>query len=268
MLVDFHAHLDGDKFKADRAEVIARAKAAGVTHVVQVGQWRQGAQAAEGPGVGFDESKAVAAADPGFFSFTAGIHPHEAGNVSDADWAALEAFCRREPIVAVGECGLDYHYDHSPRDVQRAAFERQVRLAKELNQPLVVHTREADDDTVAILKAELGPLGGAIHCFTGDAAAARRYLDLGLHLSIPGVVTFKAAQELREAAKLIPLDRLLVETDCPFLTPVPHRGKRNEPAYVALTARALADLRGEPYEVVAQATSTNARRLLRLDVAR
>ena len=264
MLVDFHAHLDGQKFQADRAEVIARAKAAGVTHVVQVGQWRPGAQAAEAPGVGFDESKAVAQGDPAFFSFTAGIHPHEAGNVSEADWAALEKFCREEPIVAVGECGLDYHYDHSPRDVQRAAFERQARLAKALDQPLVVHTREADDDTVAILARELGPRGGAIHCFTGDAAAARRYLDLGLHLSIPGVVTFKAAAELREAAKLIPLDRLLVETDCPFLTPVPHRGKRNEPAYVALTARALAELRGETFEALAEATGANARRLLRL----
>ena len=264
MLVDFHAHLDGDKFAADRADVIARAKAAGVAHVVLDGQWRPRAQPTEAPGVGFEETRAVARLDPTFFSATAGIHPHEAGNVADDDWAALERVCRQPDIVAVGECGLDYHYDHSPREVQRTAFERQARLARDLDKPLVVHTREADDDTVAILSRGLGPRGGAIHCFTGDALAARRYLDLGLYLSIPGVVTFKAAEALREAAKLIPLARLLVETDCPYLTPVPHRGKRNEPAYVALTARVLADLRGESYEDLAVATSENARRLLAL----
>jgi TatD DNase family protein len=264
-MIDFHAHLDGEKFASDRADAIVRAKAAGLRHVVQVGQWRKPGSG-EPNGVGFEEAKAVAALDPAFLSFTAGIHPHEAANAGDADWAALEQFCRGEPIVAVGECGLDYHYDHSPRDQQRAAFERQARLARELDKPLVVHTREADDDTHAILSRELGPRGGAIHCFTGSWSAARRYLDLGLYLSIPGVVTFKAAEDLREAVRKLPLDRLLVETDCPYLAPAPHRGKRNEPAFVVLTAQKIAELRGVPAAVVGESSSENARRLLGLRI--
>lgn len=264
-MIDFHAHLDGEKFAGDRADAIARAKAAGLSHVVQVGQWRKPGPG-EPHGIGFDEAKAVAQLDPAFLSFTAGIHPHEAANAGEADWDALEEFCRREPIVAVGECGLDYHYDHSPRDVQRAAFERQARLARDLGKPLVVHTREADEDTRAILSRELGERGGAIHCFTGDWTAARAYLDLGLYLSIPGVVTFKAADGLREAVRKMPLDRLLVETDCPYLAPVPHRGKRNEPAYAVLTAQKVAELRGVPADVVAGSCTENARRLLGLGI--
>ena len=166
----------------------------------------------------------------------------------------------------MGECGLDYHYDRSPREVQRELFAAQVRLAKALRKPLVVHTREADLDTASILERELGQDGGVIHCFTGDWAAAQRYLALGLHISLSGVLTFKAADALRDAAARIPLDRLLVETDCPYLAPVPHRGKRNEPAYVRLTAERLAEVRGLPLARVELATTENARRALRLPV--
>ena len=172
--------------------------------------------------------------------------------------------CAQSSVVAVGECGLDFHYDRSPRDVQRAVFVRQLRLAKKLNKPAVIHTREADLETADILAAELGPAGGVIHCFTSDWTAAQRYLALGMSLSFSGVLTFKNAEAVREAAQRAPLDRIMVETDCPFLAPIPHRGKRNEPAYVALTAARLAELRGLPPDELALATTGNARRALRL----
>ena len=260
-MIDSHAHLDFAEYGADRGAVIERARAAGVEGVVLIGQWRKGWGAAR-------ETLALARTDPAFFTATAGLHPHDAAECSERDFDELRALCADPGIAAVGECGLDYHYDHSPRDVQRAAFERQARLAVELGKPVIVHTREADQDTAAVLAANLGARGGAIHCFTGDWSAARRYLDLGLHVSIAGVVTFRNADALREAARRIPLDRLLVETDSPFLAPVPHRGKRNEPAFVALTARRLAELRGEPFEALAAATAGNARRLLGIESPR
>ncbi len=267
MLIDSHAHLDFDEYGQDRAEVIARARAAGLVHVVLIGQWRA-PRTPGGSGLwAAQETLALAKTDPAFFSATAGVHPHDAASATEADFAALGLLCGDKSITAIGECGLDYHYDHSPRPVQRAVFERQLALAKTLRKPVVVHTREADEDTAAVLKASLGPEGGAIHCFTGDWTAASRYLELGLSISIAGVVTFKTAEALRDAARRIPLERLLIETDCPFLTPVPHRGKRNEPAYVALTAARLADLRGEPLATLAAATTANARKLLRLPAA-
>jgi TatD DNase family protein len=255
MLIDFHAHLDFEAYGQDRDAVIARARAAGVEHVVLIGQYKDGMAAAR-------EALELARTDPAYFSATAGIHPHEAAKATERDFAELRELCADPGIAAVGECGLDYHYDHSPRDVQRAVFARQVALAKELGKPLVVHTREADEDTAAILQAGLGPRGGAIHCFTGAWPAAERYLALGLSISISGVVTFKSSEALRDAARRVPLDRLMVETDCPYLAPVPHRGKRNEPAWVALTAQKLAELRGEDLATLAAATSANVRRLL------
>ena len=256
MLIDAHAHLDG---YADRDEVIARARAAGVVHVVAVGQWREGAGMA-----GAQDAIRLAKTDRSFFSATAGIHPHDAARATEADFAELRRICGDPDVAAVGECGLDFHYDRSPRDVQRSVFVRQIRLAKELGKPLVVHTREADVETAEILRAELGPDGGVIHCFTSDWTAAQRYLALGLYLSFSGVLTFKNAEPIRDAAARAPLDRILVETDCPFLAPVPHRGKRNEPAFVALTASALAGLRGVRVDELARATTTNARAVLRL----
>jgi TatD DNase family protein len=264
MLIDSHAHLDFEDYGKDRAEVIGRARAAGVGHVVLIGQWREPKEAGGSGLWSAREALALAKTDRSYFTATAGVHPHDAVAASESDFTELRELCRDEAIAAVGECGLDFHYDRSPRDVQGAVFERQVALAKELGKPVVVHTREADVETAGLLARALGQQGGAIHCFTSDWTAARRYLDIGMYISIAGVVTFKTAEALRDAARRIPLDRLLVETDCPFLAPVPHRGKRNEPAFVAVTARMLAELRKEPFDAFSEATTANARKLLRL----
>src|SRR5476651_1024369 len=254
MLIDTHAHLDEAP-----DELIVRARAAGLVHIVAVGQWSEELGMA-----GAERAIRWARRDRAYFSATSGIHPHDAAQATEADFSLLREQCSQPEVVAVGECGLDFHYDRSPRDVQREVFVRQIRLARELNKPLVVHTREADLETAEILKAELGPDGGVIHCFTSDWAAARRYLDLGVSLSFSGVLTFKTADAVREAATRAPLDKLLVETDCPFLAPVPHRGKKNEPACVALTAARLAELRGLTVPEIERATTDNARRTLRL----
>jgi TatD DNase family protein len=256
MLVDAHAHLDA---YSDLDQVVSRARTAGLVHVVLVGQWREGVGMA-----GALDSLRLAKQDRSFFSATAGVHPHDAAQASEADFGELRRICEDPDVVAVGEAGLDFHYDRSPREVQESVFVRQIRLAKELRKPLVVHTREADLETAGILRRELGPEGGVVHCFTSDWAAAQRYLALGMYLSFSGVLTFRNAEAVRDAAARMPLDRILVETDCPFLAPVPHRGKRNEPAYVTFTAQALARLRGVPAEEVERATTENARRALRL----
>jgi TatD DNase family protein len=165
-------------------------------------------------------------------------------------------------VVAIGETGLDYHYEHSPRPAQREAFARFIQLARRLALPVVIHLREADDDAVAVMRAEhASETGGVIHCFSGDAASARRFLDLGFHISFSGIVTFKTADALREAVRIVPADRLLVETDAPFLAPIPYRGRRNEPALVVQTAAVLAEVRGETLAQVATVTSANTRRL-------
>ncbi|HTO97624.1 MAG TPA: TatD family hydrolase [Myxococcales bacterium] len=256
MLVDSHAHLDHFE---DRDEVIARARQAGLSHVVVVGQWREGKGMA-----GALEAVRLAKGDRSFLSPTAGIHPHDARLATGDDFVELRRICSDPEVVAVGECGLDFHYDHSPREAQREVFVRQIRLARELGKPLVVHTREADEETAEILARELGPDSGVIHCFTSDWQAAQRYLALGMALSFSGVITFRNAEPVREAAARTPLDRILVETDCPFLAPVPYRGKRNEPAYVAATAAALAGLRGLSPDDLARTTAENARKILRL----
>ena len=253
MLIDSHAHLDD--YGADLDEVIARARAAGLVHVVAIGQWPMAKARA---------TVDLARRDRSLLSATAGIHPHDAAQATEDDFAELERLCAGPDVVAVGECGLDFHYDRSPRDVQRKVFRRQLQLAKKLRRPVMVHTREADLETAAILSEELGPDGGVIHCFTSDWTAAQRYLALGMFLSFSGVLTFKNADPVREAAEKAPLDRLLVETDSPFLAPVPHRGKRNEPALVAVTAARLAELRKLPLAELERATTANARAALRL----
>src|SRR5918912_376724 len=198
---------------------------------------------------------AVEAREPGYFSATVGIHPHECAQVPEDDWRAMEALARDPRIVAVGETGLDFHYDYSPRPVQEASFRRSVAAAKAAGKPLVVHVREADEACARVLAEEgLPGAGGVIHCFTGDWPRAKAYLDLGLHLSITGVVTFKTADDLRDAVRRAPRDRVLVETDCPFLAPIPYRGKRNEPAYVARTAEKVAELWGVSVEEVGEVT--------------
>jgi TatD DNase family protein len=254
-VIDSHCHLDMD-FDADRDAVLARARAAGVAAMVTIG--------ASGR---FDANRAavaIAAVHADVYA-TVGVHPHEAASVTDATIAALDALADEPKVVAIGETGLDYHYEHSPRPAQRQAFARFIDLARRRRLPLSVHLRNADDDAVAVLRGErASEVGGVIHCFSSDAAAARRFLDLGFYISFSGIVTFKSAAALREAARLVPRDRLLVETDAPFLAPLPFRGRRNEPALVVTTARLLAEVRGEPIADLAAATSDNARRLFGL----
>ncbi len=258
--IDSHAHLDFDDYAADLDAVVARARAAGVEAIVCVGLWRA-------PG-SFGNALELATRDPSFFAATVGVHPHECARVPEDDWARHEALARDPRVVAIGETGLDFHYDHSPRPVQEASFRRSLAIARAAGKPVVVHVREADEVCARVLREEgVPPAGGVIHCFTGDAAAARGYLDLGLFISVAGVVTFKTAEPIREAVRIVPRDRLLVETDCPFLAPIPYRGKRNEPAYVVETARKVAEVWGTTVDEVARCTTENVRRLFRLPVA-
>ncbi len=256
-LVDSHAHLDFEDYAADLDGVVARARAAGLERIVCIGLWRA-------PG-SFGNALDLAARDPSFFAATVGIHPHECARVPEEDWARHEALARDPRVVAIGETGLDFHYDHSPRPAQEASFRRSLGIARAAGKPVVIHVREADEVCARVLREEgVPPAGGVIHCFTGDAPAARAYLDLGLYVSVAGVVTFKNAEPIREAVRIVPRDRLLVETDCPFLAPIPHRGKRNEPAYVVETARKVAELWGATLDEVARATTENVKRLFRL----
>ena len=249
-LIDSHCHIDSREYDADRPDVIARARAAGLEHIVLVGLWRQDEGVASAA-----RAVSLAAKDPSFASPTACIHPHDVAQAPPADFEAIEALCALPAVVGVGETGLDYHYDHSPREAQRAAFAAQIELANRHHLALVVHTREAWDDTLDILSATGIPERTVIHCFTGGPVEARRCLDLGAHLSFSGVVTFKTAGEVREAAELCPMDRLLVETDSPFLAPVPHRGSVNEPARVPVVGAAIAHAKGVTAEQVALAST-------------
>jgi TatD DNase family protein len=256
-LVDSHAHLDFEDYAQDLDGVVARARAAGLERIVCVGLWRA-------PG-SFGNALDLAARDPSFFSATVGVHPHECARVPEEDWARHAALAADPRVVAVGETGLDFHYDHSPRPVQEASFRRSLGIARAAGKPVVIHVREADEACARVLREEgVPPAGGVIHCFTGDEAAARAYLELGLFISVAGVVTFKTAEAIREAVRIVPRDRLLVETDCPFLAPIPYRGKRNEPAYVVETARKVAEVWGASLDEVAEATTANVRRLFRL----
>jgi TatD DNase family protein len=246
-LVDSHCHLDDEKFDPDRAQVIERALAAGVELMLAIGT-----------GGALDVAIQQAERYP-FIYATIGVHPHDAAKATPDTFARLREFASHPKVLAIGEIGLDYHYDFSPRDVQRAVFERQLEIAADCRKPIVIHTREAWDDTMAQVTAL--PHGGIMHCFTGTSAQARQALGLGFHLSFGGVLTFPKAEEVREAARITPEDRLLVETDCPYLAPVPHRGKRNEPAFVADTARRLAHVRGATPEDIAACTTRNFRTL-------
>ncbi|WP_447973243.1 TatD family hydrolase [Nitrospira sp. Kam-Ns4a] len=258
MLIDTHTHLDDARYDEDREAVLARAREAGITALVTIGCDLASSRAA------------VALADryPQVYA-TVGVHPHEVRQIGDDWYDQLRRLAAHPKVVAYGEIGLDYHYNYSPPRLQRDRFREQVCLAKDLGLPIVVHTRAAQDDTIAILREEKADrVGGVFHCFSGDAALARQALDLGFYLSFSGVVTFRNAEPLREIAKTVPLDRMLVETDCPYLTPVPHRGKRNEPAYVRLVAERIADLTRpagpSPLEEIGRITSENAQRLFQL----
>jgi len=251
-LVDSHCHLDDEQFEADRAQVIERALDAGVERMVAIGT---------GTGPPDLEAGLRLARQHHFIYATVGVHPHDAAKATAETLIAMEALATDGKVLAMGEIGLDYHYDFSPRDVQREVFAAQLELARRAGKPIVIHTREAWDDTLRLLR-EHWHGGGIMHCFSGGAAEARQALDLGFHLSFGGVLTFPKADAVREAARLAPEDRLLVETDAPYLAPVPRRGKRNEPAFLVETVRRLAEVRGEAPEHIAAVTTRNFDRLM------
>lgn len=252
-LVDSHAHIQGSEFAADVAQVIRQAQAAGVERIIVVG--------GAGELSSNDEALAIATSYPGLFA-TVGMHPHDAKRVSDEDLKRLKELISDPKVVAVGETGLDFYYDHSPREIQIELFCRFIHMARQAGLPIVVHNREAQREVAELIRNEgKRELRGVIHCFTGDYEAARAFLDLGFYLSFTGIITFKNADSLRDVVRKLPLDRILVETDSPYLAPVPHRGKRNEPAFVRLVAETVAKIRRISLEEVAQATSLNAQRL-------
>lgn len=255
-LIDSHCHLDNEQFADDCEAAIERALAAGVEHMVAIGS-------GDGPP---DLEAGVRLADRYPFIYaTIGVHPHDASKATGETYGHLRELAAHPKVVAFGEMGLDYHYDHSPRDVQRNVFVRQMELAHAAHKPIVIHTRTAWTDTITLLREHWSvggqQFGGIMHCFSEGPREAEEALALGFHISFAGIVTFPKATAIQEAAKIVPADRLLIETDAPFLAPVPKRGKRNEPAFVVETARKLAELRGTTIEEIARITSTNWRRL-------
>jgi len=256
MFVDSHAHLDGKQFDSDRELVIARAREAGVVTMVAIGN-------GDGPPE-FDAGIRLAEKYP-FIYATIGIHPHEARLASDHAYAEMERLASHPKVIAWGEIGLDYYYDHSPRDTQKEVFVRQMELAATTKLPIVIHCRPSDnsenawDDCLQLIQEQWAPkgIGGILHCFTGNWAQAKRALDMGFMISFAGNVTFPKAQQIRDAALEVPLDSIFIETDCPYLAPIPHRGKRNEPAYVKETARKIGELRGLSMEEVGERTAGN-----------
>jgi TatD DNase family protein len=255
-LFDSHAHVDGMEFDADRDAVLARARAAGVRRIVVIG--------AVGDPTSAERAVALAERDPDIWA-TVATHPHDVAQMTDDWWATHERLARHPRVVAIGETGLDFYYDHSPRDQQAAAFRRFVALAHAVDKPVVCHIRDAHAEARAILAdTDAAKLGVVIHCFTGTPDDADAYVAMGCHVSFSGIVTYKSAQPIRDAVRRVPLDRILVETDCPYLAPVPMRGKRCEPAFVVHTAQVVADQVGIPVDDLARATVANTCRVYRL----
>ena len=251
-LVDSHCHIDMPQFDHDREAAVARAREAGVADMLIVGGVDEEGGHRRALRVGADLGLPV----------SAGIHPHEARLATEAICDELRGLARDKRIVAIGEIGLDFHYDHSPRDVQREVFRRQIRLARDVGLPVIIHTREADGESAAILEEEgARETGGVIHCFTGGEELARRALALGFYISFSGIVAFPRSETIQAVARTVPEDRLLVETDSPFLAPPPHRGQRNEPAFVVEVARKVAGLRGATVEAVGASARRNFERL-------
>jgi TatD DNase family protein len=251
-LVDSHCHLQDERFADDREDVLQRALEA-LEWLLVVGDDL----------VSSREAVELAAKHKRVFA-AVGIHPHHADNATEDVLQEIEALTQRERVLAWGEIGLDYYYDHSPRPTQRDAFHRQLERACALDLPVIIHSRDAEQDTVETLNASAGRVRGVLHCFSGTAALAEAALELGLYISFSGILTFPKAQEIRDVAAMAPLDRLLVETDAPYLAPHPHRGKRCEPAHVIHTAEALARVRKMPIETLAELTTANAERLFGL----
>jgi len=258
MLIDTHTHLDDPRYNDDREAMVARAREDGVEACVTIGCDLATSQAA------------VSLAEQYPFVYASiGVHPHEVKHIADGWYDEFRRTAKNRKVVAYGEIGLDYHYNHSPPKQQRDRFREQIQLARELRLPVIIHTREAQADTIAILREErASEIGGVFHCFSGDAWLAKDALDLGFYLSFSGILTFQNATMLRDIARNTPLDRLLIETDCPYLTPVPHRGKRNEPAYVAQVAKQLAALHADgrepPLADIERITTDNAKRLFKI----
>ncbi len=256
MFVDSHAHLEMEQFDADREQMIARARENGIEKIVAIGS---------GTGPGSLDCGIRLAEQHEFICATIGIHPHEAKLATDADFQELEQLAKRPKVIAWGEIGLDYFYDHSPREIQQQVFLRQMELARAAKLPIVIHCRPSEssenawDDCLDLLEQHWRPsgLGGILHCFTGDWKYAKRALDLGFMISFAGNITFPKAQPIRDTAKGVPLECTLIETDSPFLAPVPHRGKRNEPAFVKEVARKLGELRGLAMEEIGRRTAHN-----------
>ena len=263
MFVDSHAHLEGKQFSADRDQVIARARESGVEAIVAIGN-------GEGPGT-LDCGIRLAAMHD-FMYATVGIHPHEAAQAKDSDFDEMATLVKHPKIIAWGEIGLDYFYDHSPRELQRRVFLRQMELAKAAKLPIIIHCRPSDgsdnawDDSLRLLDEQWARngLGGILHCFTGTWPHAKRALDMGFMISFAGNVTYPKAQPIRDAARQVPVDRMLIETDSPYLAPIPHRGKRNEPAFVKETARQIGEIRGLSTEDVGRQTAQNFYRFFNL----
>jgi TatD DNase family protein len=253
MSIDSHAHLEMEEFDGDRDAVIERAAAAGLTAIITVGTTIP------------DCGKAVALArlHPQVYA-AVGIHPHEVKGIDAGTYDALRVFAQQEKVIAIGEIGLDFFYDLSPREVQLRRFAEQLDLAIELDLPVIIHNREAHTETLRILQQKKGRLRGVLHCFSGDVEMARECVALGFYISVAGPVTYRKADQLRAVAREIPTDRLLIETDAPYLAPQPWRGKRNEPAYVVETARCLAEIRGVAAWEVERLTEENTRRLFGL----
>jgi TatD DNase family protein len=254
MLIDTHAHLDGEAFQEDQAEVIARARANGVSTIINIGFNKE------------TIASTMALAEKYDFIYAAvGWHPQDAKDMTDADFDQIRKLCAHPKVVAIGEIGLDYYWDTSPKDVQHTVFRRQIRLARELGKPIIIHNRDAHDDVVRILREEnAAEVGGIMHCYSGSWEIAKMCLDMNFYISFGGPVTFKNAKQPKEVLKQVPLDRLLIETDSPYLCPDPFRGKRNESAYVKYVAEAAAALKEMPVEELAAITSTNAKRIFGL----
>ena len=262
MFIDSHAHIESEDFDGDRSAMIQRALDAGIEIIVAVGNGdisKGSHTAAQRIAEKYD-----------FIYTTVGVHPHEARLLDDPLYARLAELAAHPKVIAWGEIGLDYHYDNSPREVQRDTFRKQLQMARERRLPAVIHTREAEEDTLRILREEWVDAGlpGIIHCFTGTRPFAEAAVELGFLISFSGVVTFKKAEDLRNTARSLPLDKILIETDAPFLAPIPYRGRRNEPAYVVETARCIGELRGLSAEEIGRITSANFKRLFHLDSAR
>lgn len=253
-LADTHAHLLSDRYRNDLAQVLRRAEKAGVRHIINVGTDLASSEAALS--MGLPECPRINSA--------VGIHPHYAGQSTERDYRGLGRLARSKTVVALGEMGLDYYRDLSPREIQKRCFSRQLSLAHDLSLPIIVHNREAAEDVYRILRDEGQGLKGVLHCFSENWEWAQRFMDLGFHLSLAGPVTYPNALDAREIARLIPLDRLLVETDCPYLPPQVHRGKRNEPAFVEMVVDEIARIRGEEAEEIARITLGNAEELFGL----